>query len=204
MSDNSVVFLISTRQKARNINKRYNWDIESVTEPNETSCFHTSVDIQASCKFHWLISHNAHGMSFESAKTDENILCVVWHNLKKAVVVHKFENKVVHIVRLVWIWRNNSVQRFFGTISAVIGESSWWFLSVREWQVIKQLANFLQSIHIILKCPVSNTRSNCVSFSASKVFVSDLFSGDLLHDVRTCYEHVGSVLHHENKVRNCW
>eukprot|EP00535_Pseudo-nitzschia_heimii_P008388 CAMPEP_0197192156 /NCGR_PEP_ID=MMETSP1423-20130617/24642_1 /TAXON_ID=476441 /ORGANISM="Pseudo-nitzschia heimii, Strain UNC1101" /LENGTH=57 /DNA_ID=CAMNT_0042644991 /DNA_START=295 /DNA_END=465 /DNA_ORIENTATION=- len=41
-------FLFRSRQKTRDIHKRYQWDIERVAEANESSRLVTGIDIKAS------------------------------------------------------------------------------------------------------------------------------------------------------------
>ena len=112
MFDDTIPFLRRTRQEARNITKSHNRDLESIAESDESCCLHRCVDVKAACKYLRLVGNHPDRLAFDFDKTSQDIFSVWRHNLVKLISISHCFNRDLHVIRFIWIVRNNVIQHF--------------------------------------------------------------------------------------------
>ena len=105
MSDNTVPFLVGTRQISRDIHNGKHWDIEGITEPDKPRCLIRGVHIQTPPQNSCLVGNNSHRSSAKPAKTDDHIFGIVLMRFQKFTVVHDGSDNILHIICPPWtVW----------------------------------------------------------------------------------------------------
>lgn len=91
MSNDTTVFLTSTRQEARNVNKRQQWDVECITEANEASSLHRGVNVEDTRGDKRLVSNHTDSLAIETRETNNYVLGVGRSQFKEAVFVRNLK-----------------------------------------------------------------------------------------------------------------
>ena len=73
-------------------------------------------------------------------------------------------------------------------------------LFLLTWQILHQRPELQQSVNVIFKGPVGNSRYCRVRLGASQLLLSDSLAGHSLDHVGAGDEEVGGVLHHKREV----
>lgn len=103
MLDNSTEFLISAWQEAWDICESHDWDLESITETDEASCFDGGVNVEATGKDLRLVGDHTDDFALNFTEACDHVFSEVWHDLVEVVAISDVLNHLEHIVWLVWI-----------------------------------------------------------------------------------------------------
>ena len=107
--DDAAVLLISSRQEARHVDEGNQRDVKRVTESNESSCLHRSVDIQATGKYSGLVCDDTNDFATYFTKSSDDILGEIGHDLEELVPIQDGFNDDTHLIWLVRIKWNDIV-----------------------------------------------------------------------------------------------
>ena len=108
--NDGVILLSCAWQESRYINERYYWNVEAVTEADKAGAFAAGVAIQHAGKYFRLVCYDTYGLAVEACEAYNNISCKLLVYLKERVLVYNRLNYFVHIIRLVGVFRQDSVQ----------------------------------------------------------------------------------------------
>ena len=92
--------------------ERQQRNIKSIAKSHETRTFHRSIDIEDPSEVSRLIADDADGATIEACETHDQILRVVFMDFEEIAVVHNGMKRIFDVVRLLWVWRNEGVERF--------------------------------------------------------------------------------------------
>jgi len=110
--NDTTELLLGSWQKARNVRKCHNRDLESITEPNKTSRLDGCINVQTPCKNLRLVSNYTYRFPFDFNEASKDVLSKGGHDFVVLVpVCNCFEDKH-HIIWFVGVVRDNVVQNF--------------------------------------------------------------------------------------------
>lgn len=110
MLDNTSVLLDCSRHESRDINKRNQGNLESITEANEPSCFHRGVDVQAPSQDLRLVTHYSYHFTLNFREPNNDVLGEVRHDLKEFTSVRNVLNNFEHVVSFVWVLGHDVIE----------------------------------------------------------------------------------------------
>ena len=119
MFDDAAEFLLGAREEAGNILKSNQGNIEGVAEADKTRAFHGSVDIKDSREKGRLIADHPDRAAVQARKTHNKIFRVMFVDLEEISIVNHRVNSFLHVVRLLGISGDKSVQRFVAASGGV-------------------------------------------------------------------------------------
>ena len=80
--------LIGPGQKAWNVHKCHKRNVEGVAESNKTRALDGRVNVETASKGVGLVANNPNSSPLQAAEANDDVLGIVWHDLKELVVVH--------------------------------------------------------------------------------------------------------------------
>ena len=110
MADDAAVFLITARQEPGNVYQIQQRDIEGIAETDKPGCFIRGIDIKAACHDLRLVGNDADSLSIHAGKTGNNICSPILLGFVKFAVVDNCCDNGFHIVSLIGIIRQQSIQ----------------------------------------------------------------------------------------------
>ena len=203
MQDDGVVFLTCSRQESRHVDEAYDGDVEGIAEAHKACTLAASINVEHACIAGGLIGYDAHALSVETGKTDDDIAGKLWLYLKELAVVNNGTNHLIHVVGFVGIVGQYLVEAVFHAVDGVGALFARCLLHVVGGYVAQQRTYHLQGFFFSLCAEVCHTALRCVYRCAAKVFLVDVFTCDALYHLRSGEEHVGGSFHHECKVGEC-
>src|SRR5262245_25629980 len=99
VANDPSVLLADPRQETGNILKSDQWDIETITKPDESRRFHRSIDVQNPGQKSRLIGHYSDRTSGQSRKPHDNIFCIMLVYLEHVAIVYNSMDYVADVVR---------------------------------------------------------------------------------------------------------
>ena len=112
MANDASPFLNNTRQKAGDVFKGHQWNVECITRSNEPCGFDGSVDVQAPSQNLRLVSYDTDGASIQTCKTNDDVVCIGRKEFDEGPIVNDLFHHFDHVVWLVWIVRHNVLKGF--------------------------------------------------------------------------------------------
>src|SRR5258708_29351920 len=119
MFDDAAEFLLGAREEPGTIVKSNQGNIEGVAEADEARAFHGRVNIKDSREKGRLIADDPDRAAIETRKTNDKIFRVMFVDFEKISIVNHRVNSLLHVVRLLWISGDKSVQRFVAASGGV-------------------------------------------------------------------------------------
>src|SRR2546429_5327943 len=119
MLDDAAKFLLRPGKKSGNVLERDQRNIECVAEAHKTRALYRSIDVQHAGEKCRLISDNTHGAPVEPGKSHDEIFGKMFVDFEQISVIHNGMNRVLDVVRLLWIVRNQRVQRLIAALDGI-------------------------------------------------------------------------------------
>lgn len=190
VANDTIVLLGSTGQETRHIDQGQNWNVEGIGKADKASSLDGRVDIEDSRGYKGLVGNDRNSASAHAAETNDNVLGVVRHDLKELRVIDQTGDDVLDIVGLGRVDGDNLVQRSILAIRGIVSVTDRGLLLVREGQKVDKVAHTLESLDIVLKGVVGDTRLDGVGLGTSKLLLGDLLLGNGLDDIGSSDEQV--------------
>eukprot|EP00050_Salpingoeca_kvevrii_P012460 m.22726 g.22726 ORF g.22726 m.22726 type:complete len:412 (-) comp4026_c0_seq1:601-1836(-) len=200
VTDNTTVLLTSTGEKAGDIDKRDQRNVECITEAHKASALDRGVDIEGTRAVQRLVGNDTHGATTKAAKANDNVLGVRVLDLKKVVLVDNLGDDILHVIGLVRVGGGNRVERLDDAVLGVLGAHNRGLLAVAGGQKVDELAGASKGLNFVFKGKVGNTRLGRVRLGATKLLLGHHLVGDRLDHIRASDEEKGRVLDHAGKV----
>ena len=200
MADDAVVLLILAGQEAGNVDQRHHRDVEGIAEPDESGCLPARVDIETACLLHRLIGDDADGRAVHPGHTGDDVGGEVGLKLKEFAVVDDLVDDFLHVIGLGGILGHQAVQRVDIPARVIDGFQLRRAVAVAQRQKAEEPAQIEQRVDVVFEGGIGHTADPGVGGGAAQFFLSDVFMGDGLHNVRTGDKHVRRIAHHEDKV----
>ena len=200
MPDNAAVFLGGARQKTRHINKGHDWNTEGIAESDETCRLDRRLNVETPGKHHGLIGHDANSRTAHAAEPDQNIACKVRFKLKEITVVDDFGDELMHVIRLVWIIRDQSIQGRFRAVHGIHRLPLRRLVDITRGQKIDKAAQAQKRLDVVIKRTIRDARPARVRSRPAEFFMRHRFVRDGLYNLGTRDIHVGGIPHHKDKV----
>ena len=105
MTNDTAPFLICARQETRNVNEVNDWNIESITETDETGRFVGCIDVQATSHYFWLVSNDTNGLTVKTCETCDNVCSIEWLYFIVFAIIYSSCDNIFHVVRHVAVIR---------------------------------------------------------------------------------------------------
>ena len=147
-----------------------------------------------------MIANDADGPAVEPRKTHHEIFGVVLVDFKEITIVHDGMNRVLDVVGLLGIERNERIQSCIAARGRVGSSAARRILEIIRGEKTYQLANHGQAIGIVARDKMRHAALFVVGHRAAKLLLGDFFVRDGFDDVGAGHEHVGSFLGHENEI----
>ena len=190
MQDNGVVLLTSTGQESRNVNERYNRNIEGVAETNEASSLTRSVNIEHTSIAVGLVGYDTYTLTIETCETNDNVLGELRLHLEEFTIVYYSTNHLVHVVSLVGVLGDNLIQAVLHTVDGVVSGLERSSLHVVGWDIAQQGLQHLNAFLLSSCSEVCNTRLCSVNAGTTQMLLIDILTSNGLYNLRTGQEHV--------------
>src|SRR5205807_5453246 len=110
MPNYPVVLLIYSRQEPRNIHQGQDWDVESITEPDEACSLDRGINVKGSGVNLGLVRNDPNRVSAESGKSDHDVLGPERLYLEQFASINGPGYDIPDIVRLVRVVREDIVE----------------------------------------------------------------------------------------------
>ncbi len=200
MLDDPAVFLGRPGEIPRDIFQGDNREIEAVAEADKPGRFDRGVDVEASCKHHRLVRHDAYRMAIEPGKADDDVLGEMLLHLEEVPIVHDQPNQLLHIVWLVRILGDQRVEALFHPLGIVgrLPPGRAFHVILRE--EAQELPNGEQALLFRIHREVGHPGGRVVGHRPSELLKGDLFLQDRLDHIGAGDEHVARPLHHDDEV----
>ena len=127
MTNDTAPFLICARQETRNVNEVNDWNIESITETNETRRFIRCVNIQATSHYFRLVSNNTNGLTIKTCKASNDICSKERLYFIVLAIIYSSCNNIFHVIWHIAVIRQQAVQFFIFT--------SWIITCIYQWSI---------------------------------------------------------------------
>ena len=134
MTNDTAPFLICARQETRNVNKVNDWNIESITETDETGRFVRSVNVQATSHYFWLVSNDTNGLTIKTSEASNDICSIEWLYFIVFTIIYSSCNNIFHVVRHVTVIWQQAIQAFIFTSWIVTSIYQWSIFHIVGWQ----------------------------------------------------------------------
>src|SRR5712692_11410390 len=149
MPNYPVMFLIYSRQEARNIHQSQDRDVEGITEPYKARCLDGGIDVKGPGVNLRLVRNDPNRVSVESGESDNDILSPESLYLEQFASIDDPGYDVPDIVRLVWVVRQDTVEL------TLVPDGRFWLgsrrvLGVVGWDEAKEFPDLLQSFLLVL------------------------------------------------------
>ena len=105
MTNDTAPFLICARQETRNVNEVNDWNIESITETDETGRFVRCIDVQATSHYFWLVSNDTNGLTIKTSEASDDVCSIEWLYFIVFAIIYSFSDNIFHVVRHVTVIR---------------------------------------------------------------------------------------------------
>ena len=116
MSNDAIVLLRASRKESRHIHKCNHRNIEGIAKSDETGSFYRCIDVETSRKYLRLVCHESNSLAMNHSESNYNVLSVVGHDFVKLPSIADRSEDQLHIVRLIWITRNNVIKKCLGLL----------------------------------------------------------------------------------------
>ncbi len=123
--NDTAVFLRHTRHKARHIFKRYQRNVEAITESNETRALNRRVDIQHTRKKRGLISDNPDRTPTQPREPDTDVRRKHLLHFEEVTIIDDRVDHFANVVRLIRSLGNQVVEFRLNAIMAVAHFNTW-------------------------------------------------------------------------------
>ncbi len=200
MTDDTVVFLSISRKEARNIFESNQWNIETVTETDETACFVAGVNIEHSGKVSRLVGDDTYRTTCQTGKTNNDIFGKIRHYFEEIAVIHHSFYNIFHVIRNVRVCWDDGIQSNIFAIDFIRAVLLSSLIHIVLRQERKQFTDTHQQFFFGIAHKVSDTALAAVRHRATQFFFADFFVDDSLYYIRACHEHMAFFLYHKNKV----
>ena len=110
MLDQSAIFLVGARQKARHVDKGHNRDIKGIAKTHEARRFARGIAVEDAGENHGLIGDEADRATGHAAEPDHDIPAEVRLNLEKITFVHDFGDQFLDVIGFVGVVWNEGVE----------------------------------------------------------------------------------------------
>src|SRR5262245_23207933 len=119
MLDDATMFLRHAREESGHIFERDDRNVECIAEPDEARRFQRGVTVEHPRQHRWLVRDNTDRMRTEVCKSANDIRGEIALHFVELAVVHDALDDIVHVIRLVWIVRNDLEKGFVPTITGI-------------------------------------------------------------------------------------
>ena len=201
VADYAAVLLIGSGQEAGNVLYGEQRDVEAVAGPDEPGCLVGSVDVQAARHHSGLAGDDAYGPSAQTDEAGYDVLGVERLNVQDLPVVRQALYNVVHLVGLVGVVRYDVVELLVYSVHRILGGLLRYGRPVALRQIGQELLYLLYAVVFGLAGEVCHAGHAVVGVGAAELFGGDDLAGNGLYYVRSGYEHLAGLLHHEDEVR---
>ncbi len=113
--------------------------LNAVAETDEARRLDAGVDVEHAGQHGWLVRDDAHRATVEPRVADEDVARPVLHDLQELAVVHDLADDLVHVVGLVRLLGDHTLQRLIGAQRVVVRAHDGRVLHVVGGQVAQQL-----------------------------------------------------------------
>ena len=200
MNDNTIVLLLRTWQEAGHINQSYDGDVERITEPDKTSGFSGSINIQHAGQIFRLIGNDTHAHTVKFGKAYHNVLGIAAMHFQELSIISNAVNDVFNVVRNLWVFRDDIVQLVVQAINGIVGRGEGSFLQIVLGDVAHQLANKQQAFFFVFEHKVGYPGFCSVYIRAAKLVNSDVLAGYRFCHFRAGNKHITGVFHHHGEI----
>ena len=156
MLDDAAKFLRGSGHEAGHVDEREDGNVERITKAHEAGRLDRALDVQAAGQHQRLVGHDAHRLAVHAGKADQDVLGVLGLDLEEVAVVHRFEDQLLHVVRLVRVVGHQRVQAQFQAVDRVATLAHRCLLAVVQRQVVVEPAQHQQRLDVILEGQVGH------------------------------------------------
>ena len=133
-------------------------------------------------------------------KADDYILGEALVDFKESSVIYDASDNLIHVIRLVWIIRDNLVQCIIHPSGRIVCRKKRGFFPVVGWDETQQVLDDLNAFLFVFGSEMCHSALAGMYACSTEVFLSDGLACYGLDHSRTCKEHVGSVLNHDVEI----
>src|SRR5207245_2162506 len=130
MPNYPVVLLIYPRQEPRHIHQSEDWDVESITEPDETCSLDGGINVKGPSVNLGLVRNDPNRITVESSESDDDILGPERLYLEQFASINDPGYDIPDVVRLVRVVRQDIVEL------TLVPEGRFWLGSRRVFGVV--------------------------------------------------------------------
>ncbi len=200
MEDDTIVFLACAGEEARNVDERYQRDVERVAETYKACSLARSVAVEHTGKEFGLVGNDADRLAVETGETDDDILGKITLDFQELAIVDDCSDHIVHIVGTCGAVRHDFVERILNTVDGVVAFNHGRILKIVLGDVAHKLAHNLDCILAIFGREMSHTALLRMNGGTTEVFLAYIFAGNGLHNLRAGEEHVAYAFGHNGEV----
>ena len=200
MLDDAAVLLAGSGHEARHIDKGDDRDVEGIAKAHKARRLDRALDVQATGQHQRLVGNDADRLAFHAGKADDDVLGVLGLDLEEITVIHRLGDELLHVIRLVGVFRHQCVQTHVHSLGRVCAGAHRGFFTVVQRQVVVEPAQHQQRFNIVLKSQVGHATLRGVGDGAAQLFCSHFLMRDSLDHFRPGHKHVARVFDHEDEV----
>ena len=200
VTDDAAVFLPGAGKKSRNVLERYQRNVEGIAEAHESGALHRRIDVERAGKMRRLIRHDPNRTASKTREADDQVAREVPVHLEKRSVVEHRVHEIVHVVRLVGRFGNETIERLVLAVDRIGDLAARRVVDVVPRQISQQLADHPKALAIVGDREVRHAAGRVVRHRTAKFFLGDLFVRDGLDHFRAGHEHVARAFDHDVEV----
>src|SRR5580704_5435569 len=119
MPDNAAEFLLRAGKKTRNVFKRDERNIESITEAHEARAFYGCVDVEHACEECRLIGDDSDGAAFEAREADDKVFCKMLVDFEEFALVSDIVDCIFNVIGFLRILGYQRIQCGGGSVPRI-------------------------------------------------------------------------------------
>src|SRR2546430_2723269 len=151
-----------------------------------------------------LLCYNADGATVQTSKAHDDIHSKILLHLEEVAIIDDILYDLLHVIRFVWVIRNNRIQVFLCSCRYIDRHKSRGVFKIIRWDKAHELPNHVNAIRLTWAGEMCYSTSAVMHHRPTQLFKSHIFMSHCLQYIRSRYKHIAGLLYHKNKVCNGW
>ncbi|MBA7522071.1 hypothetical protein ES705_14184 [subsurface metagenome] len=192
------MLLVCSRQITRQIDQGNNRDIKRIAVPYKSTCFIRRINIKNTGQHNWLVCNKTNGLSFHTAKSNNNITCPSFMYLEKIRIIRNRFYHITNIIWLFWIIRNNIFNFIF--LFRIFWFKGFCFSGIIPWYKGDKFFYLFKALGFTFSIKMSIPCNLTMHFCPSKILHRNFFAQYSFDYFRTGNKHFRYLINNKNEI----